>query len=111
MRRSLVTFRLPNRLVGQVQVADRFHLKPLLRAVTFPQVAFLLALAQGSVRLLEVGPEIGSWEIDVPDLPADVASAAGMSSIADRAPRGGKLERGFPLPSCGERVRVRGCIR
>ena len=86
--RSLVTFRLPNRLVGQVQVADRFHLKPLLRAVTFPQVAFLLALAQGSVRLLEVGPEIGSWEVDVPDLPADVASAAGMASITDRAPRG-----------------------
>jgi hypothetical protein len=86
--RSLVTFRLPNRLVGQVQVADRFHLKPLLRAVTFPQVAFLLGLAQGSVRVLEVGPEIGSWPVDVPDLPADVASAAGMASITDRAPRG-----------------------
>ena len=85
---SLLTFRLPNRLVAQVQVADRFHLKPLLRAVTFPQVAFVLALAQGSVRLLEVGPEIGSWEVDVPDLPADVASASGMASIADRAPRG-----------------------
>jgi release factor family 11 len=86
--RSLVSFRLPNRLVAQVQVADRFHLKPLLRAVTFPQVAFLLALAQGSVRLLEVGPEVGPWEVDVPDLPSDVASAAGMASIADRAPRG-----------------------
>lgn len=85
---SLVTYRLPNRLVAQFQVADRFHLKPLLRAVTFPQVAFVLALAQGSVRLLEVGPEIGSWPVDVPGLPADVASAAGMSSIADRAPRG-----------------------
>lgn len=85
---SLVTFRLPNRLVEQVQVADRFHLKPLLRAVTFPQVAFLLALAQGSARLLEVGPEIGPWDVDVADMPSDVASAAGVSSIADRAPRG-----------------------
>ncbi len=85
---SLVTFRLPNRLVEQVQVADRFHLKPLLRAVTFPQVAFLLALAQGSARLLEVGPEIGPWEVNVADMPSDVASAAGVASIADRAPRG-----------------------
>jgi len=85
---SVVTFRLPNRLVAQVQVADRFHLKPLLRAVTFPQVGFLLALAQGSVRVLEVGPELGSWEVNVPDIPTDVASAAGMASIADRAPRG-----------------------
>ena len=85
---SLLTFRLPSRLVEQVQVADRFHLKPLLRASSFPQVAFVLALAQGSVRFLEVGPELGSWEVDVPDLPSDVASAAGMASIADRAPRG-----------------------
>ncbi len=85
---SIVTFRLPNRLVAQAQVSDRFHLKPLLRAVTFPQVAFVLALAQGSVRVLEVGPEIGSWDVQVPDLPSDVASAAGTASIADRAPRG-----------------------
>jgi hypothetical protein len=85
---SVVTFRLPNRLVEQVQVADRFHQKPLLRSITFPQVAFVLALAQGSVRILEVGPELGSFDVSVPDLPADVASAAGMASIADRAPRG-----------------------
>ena len=32
---SLRTFRLPNRLVSMVEVSDRFHLKPLLRSVTF----------------------------------------------------------------------------
>jgi len=98
---SLVTFRLPNRLVAQVQVSDRFHLKPLLRAVTFPQVAFVLALAQGSVRVLEVGAELGSWDVEVPDLPSDVASAAGMASIADRAPRGAVQG------SEGQKVRMR----
>src|SRR5438270_291192 len=36
---DLTTFRLPNRLLSAVVVSDRFHLKPLLRAVTFPQVA------------------------------------------------------------------------
>jgi hypothetical protein len=50
-------------------VSDRFHLKPLLRSVTFPQVAFLLALAQKSVRLLEVLPDQPPFLVDVPDLP------------------------------------------
>jgi hypothetical protein len=98
---SLVSFRLPNRLVAQLQVSDRFHLKPLLRAVTFPQVAFVLALAQGSVRVLEVGPDLGSWDVSVPDLPTDVASAVGMASIADRAPRGALQG------SEGQKVRMR----
>jgi len=83
----LTTFRLPNHLAGLVEVSDRFHLKPLLRSVTFPQVAFVLALAQGSVRVLEVAPELEPFEVAVADLPRDAASAAGKSSIADRAPK------------------------
>ena len=35
---ALTTFRLPNHLVDLVEVSDRFHVKPLLRAVTFPNV-------------------------------------------------------------------------
>jgi len=35
----LTTFRLPNRLENFVRVADRFHIKPLLRALSFPQQA------------------------------------------------------------------------
>jgi hypothetical protein len=80
------SFRLPNRLTAAVQVADRFYVKPLLRTVTFPQTAFVLALAEGSVRLLEVTPDLPSFEVAVPDLPADAASAAGKTSIADRSP-------------------------
>jgi hypothetical protein len=30
-----------------VEVSDRFHLKPLFRAVTFPNTCFVLALAEG----------------------------------------------------------------
>src|SRR5262249_44783659 len=44
------TFRLPNRLTSEVEVGDRFYVKPLLRAGTFPQAAFLLPLAAGGVR-------------------------------------------------------------
>jgi hypothetical protein len=83
---SLVTFRLPNRLLSQVEVSDRFYIRPLLRTLTFPQVAFVLALAQGSVRVVEVAPDLDPAPINVDDLPSDVAGAAGKASIADRAP-------------------------
>jgi hypothetical protein len=83
---AAMTFRLPNRLLPMVEVSDRFHVKPLLRAITFPQVAFVLALAQGSVRVIEVAPDVQPGPLQVPDLPSDVASAAGKASIRDRSP-------------------------
>ena len=83
---GLRTFRLPNRLQPIVEVADRFYVKPLLRAITFPQAAFVLALAAGSVRLVEVTREGPPFVVDVPDLPSDAARAAGKASIADRSP-------------------------
>jgi Bacterial archaeo-eukaryotic release factor family 11 len=86
---GLTSFRLPNRLVALAEVSDRFHVKPLLRAITFPQVAYVLALAQGSVRVIEALPEGAPFEVSVAGLPSDAASAVGMESIADRAPRGG----------------------
>jgi hypothetical protein len=82
----IATFRLPNRLTRMVAVSDRMHLKPILRSITFPQQAFVLALALGSVRLLEILPDADAFAVDVPDLPTDVASAAGKSSIKDRSP-------------------------
>jgi hypothetical protein len=83
---GLRSFRLPNRLTAAVQVADRYYVKPLLRTVTFPQTAFVLALAEGSVRLLEVTPDLPTFEVSVPDLPSDAADAAGKASITDRSP-------------------------
>jgi Bacterial archaeo-eukaryotic release factor family 11 len=80
------TFRLPNRLTSHVEVADRFYVKPLLRAITFPQAAFVLALAAGSVRLVEVARDGPAFTVDVPGLPSDAASAAGKSSLSDRSP-------------------------
>ena len=83
---GLRSFRLPNRLTATAQVADRYYVKPLLRTVTFPQTAFVLALAEGSVRLLEVTPDLPTFEVPVPDLPKSAADAAGKSSITDRSP-------------------------
>jgi hypothetical protein len=95
------TFRLANELTSAVEVGDRFYVKPLLRAVTFPQAAFVLALASGSVRLVEVLPEGPPFAVSVPDLPTDAASAAGKASIADRSPVG-RLQG-----SEGQKVRLR----
>jgi hypothetical protein len=96
-----VTFRLPNRLVSQVEVSNRFYLRPLLRTLTFPHVAFVLALAQGSVRVIEVTPDLDPAPIKVDDLPSDVASAVGKSSITGRAPIG-RIQG-----SEGQKVRMR----
>jgi hypothetical protein len=85
---AVTTFRLPNRLVAMVEVSDRFHVKPLLRSITFPEVALVLALAQGSVRLIEVAPNVEPAPVRVPDLPSDVASSVGKASIQDRGPSG-----------------------
>ena len=82
------TFRLANNLTAHVEVSDRFHLKPLLRAVTFPHSAFVLALAQNSVRLLEIAPDLDPAEVTIADLPSDVAGSVGKASIRDRAPSG-----------------------
>ena len=73
------TFRLPNELASLVRVSDRFHVKPLLRSITFPQVAFVLALAENSVRLLElVAGNSAPWGVEVPDLPASAADPFGQ---------------------------------
>ncbi len=84
----VVTFRLANGLTRAVEVSDRFHVKPLFRATTFPQTALVLALSAGSVRLVEVSPDLPAVTVSVADLPRDAASAANKASISDRSPSG-----------------------
>lgn len=67
----LETRRLPNHLTEQVEVSDRFHIKPLLRAVTFPNAAWVLVVTQGSARLFELGPEGAARPVRVEGLPRD----------------------------------------
>ena len=83
------TFRLPNRLTSLVEVSDRFHLKPLLRSVTFPQAAFVLALAQGSVRLIEsrATSRPRRWPSPTCRTPSPGPSAGRRSPAGSRAPK------------------------
>lgn len=95
------TYRLANDLTTMVQVADRFHLKPLLRAVTFPHSAFILAFSENAVRLVEMHADLPPTEVKVPGLPKDAASALGKSTLNERG--GGRRLQG----SEGQNVRLR----
>lgn len=98
---SIRTFRLPNNLEPTVQVSDRFHLKPLLRAVTFPHEALVLALSVGAVRVVEVFADLPPKEVRVPGMPKDAMSAVGKATIGHRSPSG-RIQG-----SEGEKVRLR----
>lgn len=78
------TFRLPNQLGTLVEVSDRFHLKPLLRSVSFPHSAYVLAISKGAVRLVEIDADLPPNDVRVPGLPKDMASALARSGHTDR---------------------------
>jgi len=78
---SLLSFRLATAVRDRVEVSDRFLLKPLLRAVAFPQSAFVLALSEGAVRLSEIFADRPPLPVNVPDLPKNAGDAVGRASI------------------------------
>ncbi|HXL31935.1 MAG TPA: hypothetical protein VN968_21955 [Bradyrhizobium sp.] len=82
------TFRVPNALVTIVEVSDRFHLKPLLRAIAFPNTCFVLALAENAVRVIQVSADLPPLMVKVEGLPKDAGSAVGRASVNDRSPSG-----------------------
>ncbi|WP_137935125.1 baeRF11 domain-containing protein [Mesorhizobium comanense] len=99
------TYRLANKLIDMVEVSDRFHLKPLMRAITFPHAAHVLAISENAVRLIEVSSDLPAAEIRVSNLPKDAASAVGKSTINDRT-ASGRIQG-----SEGQKVRLAQYIR
>jgi len=91
---NLRSFPLPNALQLLVIVSDRFHVKPLLRSVSFPQSCYVLALAQKSVRIVEVSPDLPSTAIHVEGMPEDAGRAVQGAGEASDWPRS-------PRPHCG----------
>src|ERR1700687_2170592 len=80
-------FRLPNPPKPLAEVADRFHLTPLIRAMTSPHDIFVLALAEESVRLIHAFANFPPQRLQVPDLPGSVEEATHRPSFHVRAPR------------------------
>lgn len=77
---SLRTYRMANKLKEIVEVSDRFHLKPLLRAITFSHAAYVLALSENAVRLIAVSADLPPREVEVPNLPKDLTSVVGQAT-------------------------------
>ena len=98
---NLSTFRLPTTLEPSAHAADRFHLKPLLRAVSFPNTCYVLALSEGGTRLVEVAADLPASVVKVPNMPESAATLAGRASINDRS-HFGRL-----VGSEGKNVRLR----
>lgn len=80
---TIRTYRIATQVNDKVEVADRFHVKPLLRALAFPQHAFVLALSEGAVRLIEVFADTPPQPVRVPLLPASGADAVGRASLSN----------------------------
>lgn len=77
----LRTYRLATAVSETVAVTDRFLLKPLLRALAFPQTALILALSENDIRLIEIFPDRPPSAIRVPGMLRDAAAAAGRASV------------------------------
>lgn len=82
---SIRTYRLANDLRSMVQVADRFHLKPLFRAVTFAHSALVLCLSENAVRLLELNADLPATTLNAPGLPESLTASVGPSATTERA--------------------------
>lgn len=78
---KLRTYRLATSVSDRLEVSDRFYLKPLMRALAFPQHAFVLALSENAARLVEIFPDHPPQLMRISDLPDDAASAANRASI------------------------------
>src|SRR5258705_3207342 len=80
-------FRLPDRPKPLAEVADRFHLTPLIRTMTSPHDVFVLALAEESVRLVHAFANLPPERLQVPNLPSNAEEATRRPSFHVRAPR------------------------
>ncbi|RJN33186.1 baeRF11 domain-containing protein [Nesterenkonia natronophila] len=88
------TYRLPNKLGSHLEVSDRFHLKPLVRAVTFPHAGFVLGLSPNAVRLVEIFPDSSPADTRIPGLPRTIDEAVpGVSEERSQLNRGTASER------------------
>ncbi len=83
---SVRTFRMATATTDMAEVSDRFHLKPLLRAIAFPQTAFVLALSEGTVRLVHVFADLPPVSVRIPDLPESAADAVHRASLNNLSP-------------------------
>lgn len=84
---SLRSFRVFSRLTGLTAVGDRFDIGPLLRSVSFENGGYVLALTEGSIRLIEVSAEARPVDVELTGLPDDLHTVLEYASNEGQADR------------------------
>jgi hypothetical protein len=85
---SMHTYRLPIPPRPLAEVADRFHIGPLIRTITSPLEIFVLAISEDGAWLLHVVANMPPARVSIPLLSQDPAEVLDRPSIHVRAPRG-----------------------
>ncbi|TDP90871.1 hypothetical protein EDF62_2526 [Leucobacter luti] len=67
-----ISYRLPNELESEWFAGSHFRIVPILRTLTYPHEARVLALSQNAVRLIAIEPDHPGVEVPVPELPSDL---------------------------------------
>ena len=80
---SVRTFRLANLIDSRVEVSDRFNIKPLLRSTTFDQSAYVIAVSENGMRLIEIFADLPPEEIKDPNFPEHLYSEVTRRSRKD----------------------------
>ena len=82
------TFRMPNHPKPLAEVADRFHLTPLIRTMTTPHDIFVIALSEERARFVHVFVSLPPAEIKIAQLPKGAAEVTRRPSVHAGTPRG-----------------------
>ncbi|MCU1546003.1 MAG: hypothetical protein JWP30_1103 [Homoserinimonas sp.] len=93
----LHVFAFPNTVASLVTVGDRFDVGQVLRTVTGPSDAFVLAVSEGGAHLYKISSVGRPVQIPI-DLPEDLHTVLEYTTTADRRDR----ER--PLGTTGQKV-------
>ena len=81
------SFRLSETVKPLAEVADRFHMTPLVRSMTSLSNMLVLALSEERVKLLHVFVNMPPSEIRVPGFPKNAEETARRASVNERSPR------------------------
>jgi hypothetical protein len=81
------SFRLSETVKPLAEVADRFHMTPLVRSMTSLSHMLVLALSEERVKLLHVFVNMPPSEIRVPGFPKNAEETARRASVNERSPR------------------------
>ncbi|MDI2099703.1 hypothetical protein [Ruicaihuangia caeni] len=93
----LRAFRLVNRLPERLSIGDRFDIGALLRATTFANAAYVLALTEGDVQLYGISREEPTRKLEL-DLPDD------LHTVLEIAVNEGRFDRQRAQGANGDRT-------